>query len=90
MSATNGMPYLDQEAMTNLDHTIEPGAEDLLRQSEGWADYPGWNFHGRVWFDRPSNRFACEVWRYGVPFEVLYAETLRDLMSEVCSKYGSE
>jgi hypothetical protein len=73
--------------MTNFDHTIDRVVEAQLRKREHFAQYSGWEFCGYVWLEE-GDRWACEVWRYNTPREVVRAETLEAIMDEVSNKYG--
>lgn len=79
--------YLDT-VMTNLDHSIDYDVAEQLKKEEAIAQYSGWDFCGYVWWSREHERWMCEVWQYHSPIEVVEAETLEEIMSEVCSKYG--
>lgn len=86
------VPY-DMEiecCMSNFDHTIESWAEDRLCQEEVYAQYSGWEFCGYVWYDRDSELFKCEVWRYNVPVQIYEADNLLGIMSDVSSDWGYE
>jgi len=76
------------EVMSNFDHTVEPGAEQRLREEECFGGYSGWNFHGYVWFDRESQQFACEIWQYNAYRQTILADTLEVLMENCCDEYG--
>jgi hypothetical protein len=73
-------------SMSNFDHTADMGLDAALRGGKLYAPYAGWNFHGTVWWD--GERFACEVWVYGSPREVIRADTLEDIMESASDKYG--
>lgn len=78
--------------MTNFDHSIDDGLEEALTSSPNnmTAGYSGWNFYGLVWYDDKSKLFICRIKRYRCISGYLGAETLRDLMDEVCCNYGSD
>ena len=79
------------EVMSNFDHQIEIEIADRLQKEAGtWARYPGWNFNGRVWWNREEAVWQCEVWQYHVPLEIISASSPKDLMNEVSDKYGWE
>lgn len=77
-------------AMSNFDHSIADGFEELLRArpNEVYGLHAGWEFNGRVWFD--GENFAEQPWRYRVPQEPIKAPTLRELMTAVNDKWGWE
>lgn len=73
--------------MSNFGHTIDKGFADTLKQRSGvFGRHYGWEFNGRVWFER--GQFHEEVWRYHSPREVILANTLEELMEKVNDKYG--
>lgn len=74
--------------MTNFDHSIDPGFEEMLKSKPCFGRYAGWDFNGKVAFDWKSGKFVCEVWVYGVPQEIIKCQTLEEIMSEVSDKYG--
>jgi len=77
----------NEDLMSNFDHQIEPNAEELLKSSKIYGGYPGWNFHGDVWFE--DNKFYCEIWQWGNHVNTLEAESLREIMDEASEYYGS-
>lgn len=79
-----------KDVMTNNDHSICDGAETLLKENEIVARYPGWNFHGYVWWDRNVQRFKCCVYQFHHPVGTIIAETLQEVMDLCCDKYGAE
>lgn len=85
-------PYRKEidEVMSNFDHTIDHDVEARLKEREVFARYPGWNFNGRVWWCREAGKWKCEVWVYGSPRKVVEADSLEDIMQEVCGDYGNE
>lgn len=77
--------------MSNFDHSIDIGLETALKRSHAYAIYDGWNFNGRVWYDRTDKLFKCEVWHYREPQEQIFAEdNLTDLMASVSDEWGYE
>lgn len=74
--------------MSNFDHSIDDGLEELLRAENVYASYSGWDFAGYVWFDRSKGKFACEVWRYKSLQAIYYEETLVEIMDTVCQTWG--
>jgi hypothetical protein len=85
-----GLTYLGigNTAMTNLCHFIDLDVEDRLRQEKVYASHAAWNFHGDVWWN--GTQFCEEVWVSHSPREILYAESLHELMVLVNDKYGWE
>jgi len=89
------MPDTEQMAelsigMSNFDHSIDPGLAEALQDSPGevFGRHASWNFNGRVFFS--DGQFHEEVWVYGSPVETVSADTLPELMEEVCYRYGSD
>lgn len=76
--------------MSNFGLSVDEGFEKELRSRPDrvFGRHAGWNFNGRVWFD--GTTFHEEVWTWGIPVEIISADTLEGLMAEVNSKYGSE
>jgi len=76
--------------MSNFDHEIDEGMEEALMLEPGrvFGKHAGWNFNGRVYYH--DGLFYEQVWVYGSPIETISAETLKDLMIKVNSKYGSD
>lgn len=74
--------------MSNFDHSIDTGLAEALQARPGkvFGRHAGWNFNGRVFFS--DGRFHEEVWVYGSPRETVSADTLPELMEEVCYRYG--
>lgn len=89
---TRACPYTREAdtVMSNFDHAIDHTVAAYLKAEECFAPYTGANFFGRVWWDRDASRWKCEVLRHHEPVEVVEAETLEAIMSDVCAKYGSE
>ena len=60
MVATDEMRRLGV-GMSNYDHRIEDWLEPALRAEPNgaYAQYTGWDFHARVWFD--GEQFAAGV-----------------------------
>lgn len=77
-----------EAVMTNFDGSIDEAVARVLADGKHYAQYAGWNFCGYVW--RDGEQWACEVWTYGSPREVVRAETLQDIMTAVGDTYGSE
>lgn len=85
-------PYTENvgSVMSNFDHEVDAGAEESLRSREVYGDYAGWNFHGRVWWDRASSEFCCEPWTHHYPRAIIRAATLPELMEAVSDEYGND
>ena len=83
-----GFDKLNDDVMSNFDHEINKDIEVRLKNEKVYSGYPGWNFHGEVWYEQ--NQFHCEVWVYGSIKEVISEDTLEELMESVSDKYGCE
>lgn len=83
----DNLEYLgfSQDVMSNFDHIISKEVEQLLRAGGCYADYPAWNFHGTVWFDK---MFKCEIWRYCSHVATLEAVSLQEIMDEASKRWG--
>jgi len=90
---TTACPFeteIDDSVISNFDHEIVQSIAERLKVEEAFSRYPGWNFNGRVWWDRTTGTWKCEVWCYGVPREVVDAPDLQTIHREVCDRYGYE
>ena len=87
-SLPDGIERRHDIGMTNFDHSIDAGLDNLLRSNPNkvCVGHAAWNFHGTVWFD--GEQFVEEVWTYGSPREVIKAGTIPELMEAVNSEYG--
>lgn len=74
--------------MSNFDRSIDEGFAEALqaRPGEVKGRHAGWNFNGQVYFH--DGKFHEEVWVYGSPRQVISADTLSELMDDVCAEYG--
>lgn len=81
-------PFEDfgEELMSNFDHSIDRKVEEAIKGKPYYAQYSGWNFCGYVWWE--NEKWHCEVWTYGSMDDVISANTLDDIMTEVSDKYG--
>ena len=66
MSDASVCPYTEEmdSVMSNFDHEIDTSVAAALKEKEAFARYAGWNFNGRVWWDRNAEEWVCEVWTY--------------------------
>jgi DhnA family fructose-bisphosphate aldolase class Ia len=75
--------------MSNFDHTIDPGLEEELKENpKHIAQYAAENFCGYVFYR--EGKFHCVVMRYREVVELISADTLEEIMTECCEKYGSD
>jgi len=74
--------------MTNFDGTIDEGFAEALQASPGKVKgrHAAWDFNGQVFFY--NDQFHEEVWIYGSPILIVSADTLPELMREVCETCG--
>jgi len=82
--------YCGDDVMSNFDHIIDKDVEGKIKGKSLYAYYPGWNFHGIVWFDKRTKKWRCLVSQFHVHVETIETSTLQGLMSEVCKTYGYE
>lgn len=80
--------YETKTVMSNIDHSIDKKVEKEIVDGKYYGQYASWNFCGYVWHQ--EEKFYCEIWVYGSHVETIQADTLEEIMSEACSKYGSE
>ena len=76
------------DVMSNFDHFVDKELEEILKKGKAWGTHPAWNFHGDVWF--ADEKFHEEVWVSHTYRETISADSLRELMEEVNSKYGAQ
>jgi len=74
--------------ISNFDHEIPGGLEDVLREQEVYAVHCGWNFNGKVWWD--GTQFVEDVWHYRQDVATYRANSLRELIELVNSEWGWE
>lgn len=73
------------EVMSNFDHVVNDDVAEKLK-SGGVSDYPGWDFHGTVWYS--GGEYHCAVHRYKVHVATISALTCADLMDAVSEDFG--
>lgn len=77
------------DVCSNFDGVIiEEVAEQLKVDPTIYADYPGWNFHGSVWY--ADGQFHCEVWVYNSPREIISEDDMESIRESVCQEYGHD
>jgi hypothetical protein len=86
----DGYKYLGELEMSNFDHTVDDGLAEKLKSGKNWADYSAWNFHGRIFWDNNKEQFGCEIRQYRALMEIIFADTLEEIMEEVSCKYGDQ
>ena len=74
------------EVMTNAEDGVPAGSDEALRGKEVWGAYPGWDFHGQVWWRH--GQFHCAVSRYKALRATLSADTLPELKQAVSEEFG--
>lgn len=72
--------------MSNFDHKINTEIVNKLKEEGYYADYPGWNFHGEVWYD--NGKWKCAIRIYHVHVETIVTDTPEEIMEQVSEKYG--
>lgn len=78
----------EDNQITNFDHTVSYGLEDLLRSGKIYCYHTAWEFHGDVWFE--DGLFHERVNRYHVAVAHHEAPTLQELMQIVNDEHGWE
>ena len=79
---------IEDEVMTNLDHSIDEEIAERLKNEEIWAQYSAWDFCGYVWWNRESNQWSCMIWVYRSHVETIHADTLEEIMEEASKRHG--
>ncbi len=76
--------------MSNFYHTVPRGLAKALRAdpAETYSTYPGKNFNGCV--HAVKGGFACEVMQRRGHVATVTAPTLKQLMVDVCNRFGWE
>lgn len=74
--------------MSNFDHMIDKEIELKLKTGAYYAGYGAENFFGEVWWG--DNKWNCDIWVLVSYIETFIADTLEEMMTIVCEKYGSE
>ncbi len=74
--------------MSNCFHEIDETVAKLLKKKELFAQYSGWGFCGKVWWNRELKNWCCEIWRYRSHQETVKADSLKELMETVSNDYG--
>lgn len=82
--------YIDSgmELMSNFDGLVDEDVAAHLIMNEETADYPGWNFHARVWYDPFQKLWYGRVMRYGSHIDTMTAESPSELRIAISDEYG--
>jgi len=78
------------DVMSNLDHSVEPWAEEKLKVGKVYGRHAAWDFNALVWYDGESGKFRSQVWCYGSPVAEHEADSLEDLMTVNNENHGSD
>ena len=78
--------YDGDEIMSNFDMKINEETALAIKNKKLFSRYAGWNFNGKVFW--LNNQWNCEVWVYGSPQQIISADTLKELMTDVSDEYG--
>lgn len=81
-------PVLDDDLMSNFDHSVDQAVADRLRNEQVLAIYPGWDFNATCWF--ADGMFHAGVHVFHEYIETLSAGTPEELMTLVCEEYGEK
>ena len=79
-------PKVDDSALYDC-NSAPPEISDRLKSEDVLYSHNGYNWAGRVWYDKEESLFKEEVWQYKVPVEVVCAATLNKLIEKVNRKY---
>jgi hypothetical protein len=94
MFSLSACPYAHElrgdRVMSNYDRLIDLVVAERLKVEEAFSRYAGWNFNGRVWWDRERSAWICEVWVLGEPNGVVEGTTLTEIMDLVCERWGAD
>jgi hypothetical protein len=74
---------------SNFDHVINQEVVEHLKTHNAWSSYPGWNFHGSVWFDQDRGKFLCQIMQYHAHTATVEADTFEELKEEICARFGN-
>lgn len=77
----------EEYLMSNFDGEVSKDVQGDIKGSKKFAEYSGWNFHGKVWYD---GKWNCEVWTYGNHKETVSEDSLEEIMETVSDKYGRD
>ena len=80
---------VSDEIMSNFDHEINKDLAEKIKEENIVAEYPAWNFFGRVWYDKKDRTYKCQVMRYNSHVETV-SGSLEDIMTELDMTYGDE
>ena len=81
---------LDDNFCSNYDGIIDQDVVEQLEKENVCANYPGWNFHGTVWYDKKEELFYCKIMCYGSHVNTISAKTPGELKELVCNTYGHQ
>lgn len=89
MNNTDDLEEIDF-GMSNFDGVIDEGFSDALKEREGkvYGSHSAWNYYGKVYFYK--GKFHEIVMTYGAVQGTISADSLPELMSDVCDVYGGE
>lgn len=76
------------DVMSNFDHSINKDIAKQLKETNSYAGYPAWDFHGMVWYQ--NGQYHCEIKRYRCHIDTISNEDLKEIMNEASDKYGYE
>jgi len=85
IEAVKARPRTDR-SMSNLDHSIDPGLEEDLRNGMRGTHAALYFFGQYVWFD--DGIFYEQVWQFHEPMAVCSSDTLEDLFRLVNDQFG--
>ena len=74
--------------MSNLDHVIDIGFEEEIKNNPVYGRHAGWNFNGLTYY--LEGKFYTDVWVYGSHRSTIVCDTLQELFDETNEQYGWE
>lgn len=72
---------------SNFDHRLVLEEEEL-KESGSYHQHAAWEFCGYVWYEKETQTFKEEVWRYRLLVTTLENKNLENLIEEANSRYG--
>lgn len=82
--------YQGENVMSNFDHEIMIEIVKVIKGKNLFSRYSGANFHGLVWWDIDSKKWFCDVCCYHRYEKTFEADTLEEMMKDICCEYGDD
>ncbi len=81
---------IDNEVCSNFDGVIDQHVVKQLKDTDVYSGYPARDWFGKVWYDKETHNFCCQVMRFGSHIDTVETTTMEELKEEVSDKYGWE